>query len=250
MRPMTKAHLAATCAAAILAILPGTALAETKPAAPDGKAVYQRECVMCHGVKGDGEGPGANIVNPHPRDFTLGVFKLRSTPSGEPPTDDDLLRTITNGIRPAAMPSFRELSESERRALVAVVKELAGIKKPGTPVKVPPEPAATPEQLAKGKQVYDRLECAACHGATGHADGPSSLTLKDDAKHRVWAADLTRGEFKGGSEPRDLYLRIVTGLDGSPMPSYAKKATPDEIWALVQYLSSLVTPDQRADKAP
>jgi cytochrome c oxidase cbb3-type subunit 2 len=245
MRAITKALGATTCAAAALAVMSDAAWAQTQPAAVDGKAIYQRECVMCHGVKGDGEGTGANIVNPHPRDFSLGVFKLRSTPNGEPPTDDDLLRTITNGIRPAAMPSFKELPESERHALVGVVKEFAGIKKAGTPIKVPPAPAASPELLTKGKQVYERLACATCHGTTGHADGPSSLTLKDDSKRKVWPADLTLGEFKGGSEPRDLYLRLATGLDGSPMPSYATKATSDEIWALVHYVRSLAT-----DKTP
>jgi cytochrome c oxidase cbb3-type subunit I/II len=221
-------------------------LAQTRSAAPlvsaEAKAIYARECAMCHGTKGDGEGPGSHIVNPTPRNFTTGVFKFRSTPSGQPPTDGDLFKTITNGIPGTAMPSFRELSERARWTLVAVVKQLAGIKKAGAAVNVPPEPAVRADRFARGKEIYDRLGCAECHGMEGRADGASSLTLKDDAKHRIWAVDLTRDIFKGGSTPRDLYIRIVTGIDGSPMPSYATNATSDEIWALVQYVQSLAQP--------
>jgi cytochrome c oxidase cbb3-type subunit I/II len=214
--------------------------AATAPLLAKGKSVYARECVACHGAKGDGEGPGARIVNPKPRNFELGVFKLRSTPSGRMPTDDDLLRTITQGVAGTAMPSFRELPEADRRALVAVVKQLAGIKSGTRAIAIPPEPAATPALLQKGREVYAMLECATCHGDTGRGDGPSSLTLKDDAKHRIWPPDLTRGNFKSGSDASALYARIATGLDGTPMPSYADKAKPDEIWALVHYVRSLV----------
>ncbi len=211
-------------------------------ASAHGKALYMRECAQCHGDQGAGDGPGAQIVNPLPRNFELGVFKFRSTPSGQPPTDADLLKTIPNGIPGTAMPSFAELPEAERRALVALVKDFAGIKAPGKAVTVPREPKVTAALLAQGRRVYDRLQCVECHGAAGRADGESSLTLKDDAKERIWAADLALGLFKGGGAPRELYLRIVTGIDGSPMPSYESKATPDEIWALVHYVRSLSGP--------
>lgn len=226
--------------------------AQTKAAAPVadavGNAIYMRECAMCHGDQGDGSGLGSHIANPKPRDFTLSVFKFRSTPSGQPPTDSDLFKIITNGVAGTAMPSFRELSENERWALVAVVKQFAGIKKSGAAIRVPAEPAASSGSIARGRQVYGKLKCAECHGGGGEADGPSSLTLKDDAKHRIWAADLTRGRFKGGSTPQDLYLRIHTGIDGSPMPSYAAEATPGEIWALVHYVRSLSSDSRASSK--
>lgn len=233
---MTSIPMRKLSSAAIAAAL---ALAPAFGQSADGRRVYERECVMCHGALGDGEGPGHQIVNPAPRNFALGVFKFRSTPSGSPPTDADLLKIITHGIPGTAMPAFAELPEAERRALVGVVKALAGIKAPGKEIAVPREPKATAAVLARGRQVYERLECAECHGANGRGDGISSLTLKDDAKQRIWAADLARGTFKGGGTPRDLYLRIVTGIDGSPMPSYASKATPDELWALSHYVRSL-----------
>lgn len=52
--------------------------------------------------------------------------------------------------------------------------------------------------------------------------------------------DLTAGIFKGSSEDRDLYYRIMAGLPGSPMPSYAGAYDEEEVWALVRYVQSLV----------
>ena len=104
-----------------------------------GQKLYAENCAACHGAKGDGAGPGAYILAQRPRNFTLGVFKYRSTPSGQPPTDDDLLRTITHGLagaNGAQMPSFLSLPEADRRELVAVVKRFAEIGQPGKPIAV------------------------------------------------------------------------------------------------------------------
>lgn len=222
---------------------PGRAQAPPVPGTPsvlaEGQAVFARECKVCHGARGDGQGLGAHLLDPRPRNLTAGVFKLRTTPSGELPTDQDLFRTITHGIPNSMMPSFQELSEAERWALVAVVKELAGIGQASQAVPIPVEPVATPARVAKGQQVYAALKCAECHGASGRGDGPNALTLKSDDGRRIRATDLTRGVFKGGGETRDLYLRISEGIDGTPMPAYGTSASPDEIWALVHYLQSL-----------
>lgn len=205
-----------------------------------GESVYVEQCVACHGQKGDGQGPGAYILFQAPRNFTLGAFKFRSTRSGAAPTDDDLFRTITQGIAGetgAMMPSFAALPEADRRALVAVVKKFAGINKPGDPIRVPPEPAR--RDLERGAKIYERLQCATCHGPDGKGDGPSSITLKDDQKRRIWTPDLTRGIHKRGDSATDIYLSFATGLDGTPMPSYADTASAEELWALTHYIQSL-----------
>ena len=212
-----------------------------------GMTIYARECAACHGDEGDGEGPGAYILSQKPRNLQLAVFKIRSTPSGEYPTDHDLFETITNGLQGAngaMMPSFRSLSERDRWALVAAVKDIALIDEPGQAIELPAKPAIN---LALGRDVYDRLQCASCHGDDGEGDGPSSLTLKDDQKRRTWAPDLTIGLYKGGGEPEDIYLRIVTGMEGSPMPSYAGKASEDELWALTDFVLSLAQPQQDSE---
>ena len=89
-----------------------------------GKRVYEQNCAGCHGNEGPRERPGLPYIYPRPRDFSAGFFKLTSTPQGSLPTDEDLLRTITNGMPGSAMPSWELLSESDRRDAAAYVKTL------------------------------------------------------------------------------------------------------------------------------
>jgi cytochrome c oxidase cbb3-type subunit 2 len=91
--------------------------------APEAK-LFNSYCAPCHGELGKADGPLAYLVYPKPRDFTRGVFKLRSTPSGEAPTDQDLVATIRNGLPGTAMPSFYFLKEEEIGSLAAYVKQL------------------------------------------------------------------------------------------------------------------------------
>lgn len=245
MKLNLKSTLPALTALMTVTMVGGMAQAADKPEVNDellaiGEAAYARECAACHGTEGDGKGLGAHYVNPRPRDFTLAVYKLRSTPNGEVPTHDDLFNTITDGVPNSMMPSFKSLSEKERWALVEVILRFGGIEEEeAAPITVPPQPMLTDASVKSGKMVYERLQCATCHGVEGHGDGPSSLTLVNDAKERIFAPDITTGRYKGGSRPEDLYTRIATGLDGSPMPSYAAEAKPDEIWNLVHFLQSL-----------
>ena len=135
------------------------------------------------------------------------------------------------------MPGFASLSEKDRWTLVEVVRTFAWMDEEGPPITVPPRPETA--DLALGRDVYDRLQCASCHGEEGHGDGPSSLTLKDDDRRRIFASSLVAGRYKGGNSPEEIWIRFYTGLDGSPMPSYAGKATHDELWALTKYLLNL-----------
>ncbi len=206
-----------------------------------GRAVFLRECAACHGERGDGNGAGAPFLEIKPRNFTKKMFKLRTTPSGEAPATADILRTIQNGIPGTAMPSFKFLSEEERRQVAAVVLEFADmldapeptpIKDPGTP------PAATAATVAKGKQIYEALGCAACHGAGGKGDGPSAKSLADDDGNPIKVRDFTTGTYRGGADRKDLYYRFTTGLDGTPMPAFADASEADR-WALVDFIKSL-----------
>src|SRR5438067_1899320 len=83
--------------------------------------------------------------------------------------------------------------------------------------------------------------CELCHGAEGRGDGRSAAELKDYAGRPLRPTDFTLGVFKGGADPRQLYLRIATGLNGTPMAEYGDEVLkPGERWALVEYLMSLV----------
>ncbi len=206
-----------------------------------GKEVFQQRCVGCHGAKGDGNGLAATFLFPRPRDFTVGVFKFRVTPSGSLPTDGDLFRTVTRGVRWTAMPTWHEIPEKDRLAVITYIKTLSErwkAEKPEPPVPISDPPPATPELLARGKELFVKAKCWECHGNEGRGDGPSADQLKDDSKFPIRPADFTKGQFKGGSSVVDVYRTMTTGLDGTPMPSFADSMKDDERWAISYYVLS------------
>jgi len=93
----------------------------------DGSILYRRHCLHCHGVSGNGRGPTAAWINPHPRDFRHDpektVFKFVSSENGFP-LREDLLRTLRHGLDGSAMPGFKYLTEAELDALISYVVHL------------------------------------------------------------------------------------------------------------------------------
>ena len=204
-----------------------------------GKDAYADHCQGCHGARGDGHGPAATFLFPRPRDFTAAVFKFRSTPSGALPTDGDLFRTVTRGVRWTAMPTWHEMPEKERLGVIVYIKSFSKRweeEPPETIVALPSPPKATPQLLARGKELYTRAKCWECHGESGKGDGPSAARLSDDNELPSRPTDFTRGQFKGGSSVADVFRAITTGLDGTPMPSYADSLSIDARWAIAYYV--------------
>jgi len=206
-----------------------------------GKSVYEQRCAVCHGIEGKGDGPAQQFLYPKPRDLTAGKFKIRSTPSL--PTDDDLLRIISNGIPGTAMPGWAALPMRERKDIVAYVKSLSPVfsqQPEPKPVRIPPTAKVTPALLELGKKFYVEAECLKCHGATGKGDGEAAGTLKDDWGYPILPYDFTiAGRMKGGNTVRDVYRTLVTGIGGTPMPSYADSLFAQEMWGLAYYVQSL-----------
>jgi len=211
--------------------------------AQNAKMNYRRYCVGCHGELGDGEGENAVWLDPKPRNFTLVTFKCRSTPSGTLPTDEDLFNTIGRGLQSSNMPSWNPLSNQMRADLVAYVKHFSErwkTEKSGTPIEIPPEPPVTAERIQAGQELFRKLECWKCHGVEGRANGPSADTLTDDLNRPIKPFNFhDQTKFKCGTENRDLYRIFMTGLDGTPMPSFMDNVKPDEAWDLVFYLRTL-----------
>jgi len=207
-----------------------------------GREVYRARCVGCHGSTGNGNGPAATFLFPRPRDFTLGVFKFRTTPSGSLPTDGDLYRTVTRGVRWTAMPTWHELPGEERLAVITFIKTFSKRwkeEKPEPPEVIGDAPRATPMLIARGKDLYQKAKCFQCHGESGKGDGESAPDLMDDLKFPIRPTDLTRGQLKGGSSARDIYRTMTLGLDGTPMPSFADALSDEERWAVSYYVLSL-----------
>ena len=240
---------------------PGGAQAQADPVLRRGLEVYAKECAVCHGPSGLGDGVASYLLYPKPRDFSQGQFRLTSVTTGLP-TNEDILRTLRRGMPGSAMPSWAHLPEGDLNALVAVVRQLAiqgrvagmmarnksmtpqralnaaqAVLAPGSPIEVPPEPPAAGLDFALGKATYLQ-SCAACHGDDG--TGKTKGDLKDASGFPVSARDFTKGVFKGSPEGLELARRIAGGMPGSPMP--ASSLPPKELWSLVHYVQTLVKP--------
>jgi mono/diheme cytochrome c family protein len=211
-----------------------------------GDLLYRRYCIGCHGRQGDGMGENAPYLEPPPRDFTAGVFKCRSTPTGSLPLDSDLFSTIGRGIYASAMPSWVALMPQQRTDLVAFIKTFSPRfqqEKPQAAVPIPPETPDSKESTDRGSKLYEKMECWKCHGQEGKGNGPSAATLTDSKEHRIVPYDFTTGErFKCGQTNEDLYRIFMTGLDGTPMPAYLDDLKPDQAWDLVHFLRTLQKP--------
>lgn len=236
-------------AVTLLALWPGAyTVRAARPAPPAdnpslGKAIFSVKCAECHGTEGKGDGLAAPLLTPRPRDLTSGKFKFRSTESGSIPTDEDLLKTILNGLHGTAMPDLRPFLRGDSlQALLAYVKTLSPRFQNETPQLVKPgkSVASSPASIAAGEKVYGKLECASCHGSDGTGKDAIATDLQDDLGHDIKTANLTEPwTFRGGSAPEDIYLRFRTGIDGSPMPSYAGTASEQEMRDLANYVASL-----------
>ncbi len=214
-----------------------------------GRAIYEEGCWFCHGEDGDGMGPVADYLWPRPRDFMAGSYKLRTTASGELPTDEDLFRSISLGLKGTAMPEWgSKLTVEERWQVISYIKTFAAdlfadeafdpyqmIVELGDP------PSGSASSLTEaGRQVYDDAKCWECHGSLGRGDGERAGKITDDWEFPSWPANLHLGwKLKGGNTPREIYLRFTTGLDGTPMPSYSETLSEEERWQLAYYVASL-----------
>jgi len=176
-------------------------------------------------------------------DFTVGRYKLRSTESGSVPTDDDLLRTTKSGMHGSAMPEWSVfLNDAQVQAVATYIKSFSkrfGSEPPQAITLIDPA-AASPDSIAKGKAVYEKLKCASCHGDDGTGRGAVTTDLKDDWNRPIAATKLTEPwTFRGGPTAHDVFLRFRTGMSGSPMPSFKDAATDVEMGHLANYVVSL-----------
>lgn len=240
----------ALLAVLLLASVAGAAAQQAAGASDHpGKPVYDKWCAGCHGVEGDGEGEAAAWMLPRPRDFTTALYQIRTTPSGALPTDADIRHVIDVGMPGTAMPGWESrLTRRQREDLVAYLKTFSRffeMEDAPEPVAIGRQPGGGAEALEDGARVYREMECWKCHGDAGRGDGASAPTQTDDGGFPIRPADLTEPwYFNGGGSVEAIYTRLKTGLDGTPMPSYAELVsggiiTEDQLWHLAMYVRSL-----------
>ena len=225
-----------------------------------GRYVYSRNCQICHGPRGDGKGEWSPGLSPQPRSFRAAHFKYRSTPYGKLPLDEDLRRTIRGGRSNTAMGMFTRLSERELDGVIAYLKTFSRKwRNPefiSAPVDLPDKPtwfndvaARSPHERA-GATLFE-ANCVPCHGAAADGNGPQALGLLDAQGRPIKPADLLAPHLRVGDSETELMRVLMTGLNGTPMLSFAETLTAEELWQLVAHLmtrreKSLETPKSEA----
>jgi len=219
-----------------------------------GKIIYEKRCISCHGIEGDGDGPAAIRFQPKPRSFKKAEFKYRSTPRDMLPTDDDLFRAVSHGLPGTGMPNWDDvLSEKQRRQVIKFIKTFspkwAELKGALPTVTVGPEIPSSEESVKKGREQFELLGCIGCHGNEGRGDGPLALSLKDHRGDPVFPRNLNKNWlFRGGGEAKDIYMRINTGINGTPMPSFADQLDNEKSWQVANYVRSLSPKQGKPDR--
>jgi mono/diheme cytochrome c family protein len=203
----------------------------------DGGAIYRERCAVCHGADGRGGGPAAGLLAPRPRDFTTGRYKFRSTATGTLPTPADLVSTISRGLRGTSMPGFADLLAPE--AIEAVARYVLAFAPPEARRAEPlPLPAGA---RGDGAALFERSGCAGCHGADGR--GGAWRTSGDEPWGGRPATRLDEPwTFRAGSDEEAVARRILTGLDGTPMPAYAPVLDAAGARAIARHVRTLARP--------
>lgn len=217
-----------------------------------GRFVYQKNCQVCHGRFGEGDGELVREWEVLPRNFAQARFKYRSTPSGKLPTNADLERTIRRGISGSAMPIFQHLRDEEVRAVIEYLKSFSrSWKDPANhaePVPLSQRPGwfademERPKQAAAGRKLFGNL-CASCHGTGGAGDGFSAMTLVDADERPIKPANLSQ-PLRSGPDPEDVYRTIMTGITGTPMLGFNGTLSDEQVWQLAAYVLSLQAADR------
>ncbi len=225
----------------------------------EGNELYQFRCAVCHGEEGAGDGVAAELMYPKPRDFTLALFKYKSSPGMVLPRDEDLFKTIKDGLDGTGMPGWKTLLTDEQiNSLIPVLKSFdvtatwppedaededydedsGRYLKDDYQIIAEREPEAgqvlySEDSIAKGQVAFEKA-CAECHGNTGRGNIISGKQLADDWGNRIWPRDLTKPwswratNFTAGKTPeesrdqtiRNIYTRLSIGVPGTPMPAH------------------------------
>jgi len=149
------------------------------------------------------------------------------------------------GIPRSGMPSHEDVSLADRKAVIAYIKTFSPRwqeEERGTPITIGKVPSyvRSAASVKRGKELYKKVGCFQCHGLSGKGDGPSSATLKDAWGDKILPFDFTSGDLKAGSGAKEIYRTFVTGLDGTPMPSYEESLDEQQRWDIVSYCLAIM----------
>jgi mono/diheme cytochrome c family protein len=162
---------------------------------------------------------------------------MKSVEEGLPGLIEDIAATLADDWKTADLPET---------AIAPTVK------------RTPP----TKDSIDRGRELFlskvpgKKTECLECHGVSGRGDGGNTEKFwpipgtkperkyEEPGLHDIWGhaqspRDLTRGIYRGGRRPVDIYRRVHQGIPGTQMPPFGKMLKPEEIWDVVNYVLSI-----------
>ena len=248
-----------------------SALAASQPTLakmPAADQLYQQNCAICHGIKGEGNGPASFVMEILPRnfagvnllDFDSGKYKFHPakyrfvTSSNGVPYKEDVIRTIRHGLAGTSMVSWQDLTDQQVDGLADYVLEISKLNyraamiegkvedafKPEGAVNPGPEPKTFTDADLTAARTLFASSCAVCHGADGK--GMTNPEWKTEEGLPIASRNFRSGVFKAGGRGKDLYARIYSGIPGTPMPPFNVLQDKD-IWLLVHYIQRMSSPE-------
>ena len=176
-----------------------------------GTQLYMQHCATCHGLTGNGDGPGGAGLVPAPAKLAEHEYSTAR-----------LSAALWHGVAGSAMPAWRDYSAADRAALAAAVQALSAAR---------PEPDVPAHLVPIGQQVY-AANCAQCHGVNGDGRGAAADKLA-----------MAPADFTAQRISLIEALRVLReGVHGSPMAPWTTRLTDAERLAAVHYVRSLYRP--------
>ncbi len=214
--------------------------------ASHGRALYQKNCAVCHGDRGQGALWAAGNMARPPRNFSTAAASKALTRAG-------MIAVATHGKAGTAMAGFAtQLKADEIETVVDYIRtafmqvdpaSISGTSAHGgrekdaapdgaTSIKVDmslPHPAGLSGNRARGETFY-LANCATCHGAGGDGQGPRAYFIRPRPRNFTDAA--ARQTFNRPA----LFAATAKGKPGTEMPAWDKVLTAQEIADVAEYV--------------
>jgi cytochrome c oxidase cbb3-type subunit 3 len=193
--------------------------AELLALGPDGQALFEANCVVCHRKSGEG-----SIGLP----LQKSKFSILS--------DEYLRKTIRNGRPGRIMPAFDRLSDSQVDAIVSYLREWSGTESFKEAGVIAKGDAGNGARLFAG-------HCANCHGDAGHGLGKGTgKSYSREREFRVIPPAVGNPGFLASASDDMLRETITKGRKGTLMGAYGKLGlSAQDIDDIIVYLRSLPT---------
>jgi mono/diheme cytochrome c family protein len=202
----------------------------------EGKQIFIRECMVCHGDAGRGQGPYRDLLQPGPPDFGDGSY-------GDY-TDADYFWRISEGVPWSAMPAWKiHYGEEDRWKLVHYIRTMFTQTEEAPPA--PPEgqdfhypefykeSMRFPEETSfeRGKKTF-LVHCAHCHGLAGDGQGWDGQYLNPQpADFREMASKEMTPEAQG-----EHMVKVTFGIQDTAMPSWGEFLPWQDRWDAIKFL--------------